>query len=127
MTTYGYSLALRLPRVDVTIRAGQELDLTLPVLDADGVAVDSVLIGSARAQVRSGPLGGDLLFEFEGAAATVVAGGVRFTATPEQTAAWSLAWPAAGAWWDHEATDTGGAPHPLTSPGKLLILPRITR
>jgi hypothetical protein len=125
-----FRLGSSLPRIDVTVRAGQALALAVPVLGADGVAVDTAQLSSARAQVREGPGGGALLFEFsttDGGAAIGDDGMVTLTATAEQTAEWAGSWPPAGAWWDLEATDSGGQPHQLTAPSRLYVLGRITR
>jgi hypothetical protein len=124
-----FRLGASLPRIDATVRAGQALELSIPVLDDVQAVVPAAELASARAQVRATPTG-DVLYEFstDTSGATITTDGlVVLSATGEQTAEWVTSWPAAGAWWDLEVTDIGGSAHPLTAPGRLVILPRITR
>jgi hypothetical protein len=124
-----FRLGTSLPRIDISVRAGQALELSVPALDDAQVVVPAAELASARAQVRATPTG-DVLYEFStdtGGATITAEGLVVLSATGEQTTEWGATWPAASAWWDLEVTDTGGTPHPLTAPGRLVILPRITR
>jgi hypothetical protein len=125
-----YRLGTSLPRIDVDVRAGQAFELTVPVLDDAGVAVEAAELVSARAQVRETPASADVLYEFStdtGGATVTDTGSVLLSATAEQTAEWSISWPVTGAWWDLEVTDSSDAPHQLTAPSKVRVLPRITR
>jgi hypothetical protein len=125
-----YQLGQRLPRIDISVRAGQALEFSVPVLDGVRVVVPAAELVSARAQVRPLPTGGELLHEFstdDGNAEITADGLVVLTATPQQTTQWGAAWPATGAWWDLEVTDAAGKPHPLTAPGRLAVAKRITQ
>lgn len=128
MTTY--RLGASLPRIDASVRAGQALELSVPVLDSVRAIVPAASLASARAQARDAQTGGTLLHEFStttGGATITAEGLVVLSATGEQTAEWAGTWPAAGAWWDLEVTDTGGVAHQLTAPGRLVVSGRITQ
>jgi len=125
-----FRLGSSLPRIDVTVRAGQAMELTVPVLDAAGVAVVVAELASARAQVRESQAAGTVLHTFstdDGGATIGDDGSVTLSATAEQTADWPATWPAAGAWWDLEVTDADGEPHQITAPGRMTALSRVTR
>jgi hypothetical protein len=125
-----YRLGTSLPRIDVDVRAGQAFELTVPVLDDAGAAVEVTDVVSARAQVRETPASADVLYEFStdtGGATITDTGSVLLSATAEQTADWSTSWPVAGAWWDLEVTDSSDVAHQLTAPSKVRVSPRITR
>jgi hypothetical protein len=107
-------------RVDLTVHAGERIDFSIPVLDADGAAVTSLAGWDPAAQVRAAP-GGNVLATF----ATSIEGvTVRVTATSADTAAW--AWPVSSAQWDLVLTSPDGVPYILCA-GWVRLYPTITR
>src|SRR5438105_1329483 len=91
-------------RIDLEVYPGDPVDFTIPVLDATGAA-ESALGWAVAAQVRASPAAA-LLHAFTVAAA---AGGIRVSATADETAAWSD-WPVSVARWDLRVTPPGGDP-----------------
>jgi hypothetical protein len=107
------------PRVDLTVHAGEPVDVSIPVLDGStGLAVSTLAGWTAAAQVRGTP-DGPVLHTF---APTVEGTSVRVTASAAATAAWTFT----TARWDVVLTDTAAVPHVLCA-GWVRIYPTITR
>jgi hypothetical protein len=124
-------LSSALPRIDIRVRAGQALEVTIPVLDGDGDPAPAASFTAARAQVRAG-IDGAVLHTFStasgGAAITgASAAVVVLSATSEQTAEWATEWSTLTTWWDLEITDADDAAHQLTAPGLLTVTRQVTR
>jgi hypothetical protein len=125
-----------LPRIDIEARAGQELTVTIPVLQGDGTAVPYSQLASARVQVRASVHSTAVLHTWTTTGAdpnaelvdVAGAGKVRLTATSAETAAWQSTWPSSLiAVWDLEVTDTTGDPHRITDLSYIRLDPTITR
>jgi hypothetical protein len=124
-------------RIDVRQLAGRPLGFRVPVLQADGTAMESGDVVSARAQVRPQIGSAEILYTFdttdEGAELVDIAGAcwVRLTATSERTTEWQLLWPGRApetvVWWDLEITDGDGETHQITEPGKITLIHQVTR
>ena len=106
------------PRIDLTVRAGEPVDFTVPVLDETGVAVSSLTGWTPTAQVRAAT-GQPVLATLT---CTVAGGSVQVTATGVDTMAWS--WTSAQ--WDLVLTSPAGVPHVLCG-GWIRLYPTITR
>lgn len=123
-------LSSPLPRIDLHVRAGQPLEVTVPILDGDGVAVPAAAFTGARAQVRASTAGAVLhTFTTDDDSALVTGGAtgvVVLSATGAVTATWA-SWPTTSAWWDLEVLDADGDPQPLTAPGRLVVGAQVTR
>jgi hypothetical protein len=72
-------------RLDLTMHAGDPIDVAIPVLDSDGV---SVSLSGWSAAAGAYDTGGAVLWDFT---PTVVSNAIRVTATSAQTGSW--AWP----------------------------------
>lgn len=107
--------------LDVTVHAGEPLDVSVPVLDAAGLPVALSGGWTATAQIRHNPRG-DLLHTFTPA---VEATSVRLTATAVQTRGWADTWATPLAAWDVVLTDPAGTPHVL-GPGRIQVISTIT-
>jgi hypothetical protein len=94
-------------RLDLTVHAGDPIDVSVAVLDGDGDAqnLDGWTV-SARA---IDPTGGAVLHDF---APTASAGSIRVQATPAQTGAW--AWASYAARLVVAAAPPSGAASPVT-------------
>lgn len=93
------------PRRDFVVYAGTPVDFTLPVLNADGTAVTTLVGWTAAAQIRATPDGPILAI----LTATIDGVTVRITATHEQTATWTFR----EAQWDLIMTSPTGIPTPF--------------
>lgn len=117
----------------LTIRCGEPFDVTVPVLDAAGVAVPAASIATARVQVRVRPAAPEVLHEWSTTTgsppnAQITTGGIRLLATATETLAWQDAWSTYTPQWDLLVVDSDGAPHyPLDDPQYLLLQPALTR
>ena len=105
--------------VDVEVYAGEPVDFTLPVLDANNVE-HSVAGWTGIAQVRRYP-GGPLLHTWT---LELGADGVTVSATPTQTAAF-VGWGSHVARWDLWLTEPDQDPRPLCA-GRVLVRSRIS-
>lgn len=103
-------------RLDLTVHAGDPIDVSIPVLDGLGVAVP--LAGWSAAAFAYQFIGGPVLHTFTVA---IVSDKVRVSATSAQTAAWS--WPVYAARFVVTATPPAGTPIPITL-GWIRFYPR---
>lgn len=90
-------------RVDLVFNAGEDVDVELSVVDADG---DPLTATSAEAMIRQDP-DGDVLHTWSAAEGniTVGVGSVVLVVTAADTTAWLAAW--GDAEWDLEVTAGG--------------------
>lgn len=109
-----------LSEVDVEVYAGEPVDFTVPVLDADDVEQD-VTGWTGTAQVRRYP-GGPLLHTWTLALSS---DGVRVTATGEETADFTT-WPTRQARWDLWVTEPDEEARPVCR-GRVLVRSRISQ
>lgn len=134
MPDYTHQLTASAPTILVEVIPGEPLEVTVPILDADGVPVEvaSAAQWSALAQARTDWRATSVLHTFTSAAAggaalaEGVAGAVVLSATGAQTAGWQAAWtdhPAVAA--DLMLTDPTGVAH-LLARLTLLLLPVTT-
>lgn len=124
-----------LPRIDVRCYAGRPLEITVPVLGGDGLALDSDGMPSARAHVRTTVGDPTVLHSFgsdeDPADITIADGELTITATSDITTDWALLWPGTApettAWWDVEITDMDGETWQITAPGLFVVVHQVTR
>lgn len=128
-------LAQSLPVVNVTCYAGRPLEITIPVLDGNGAALDSDGMLSARAHVRATIDDATVLHSFGSdespADITIADGLLTITADSTTTSDWALLWPGAApqtvAYWDVEITDMDGETWQITAPGTFTVIHQVTR
>lgn len=137
MADFDYALRADIPRILIEAVPGEELSVTVPILDSSNAAVpiSDASTWSSLAQLRTGPAAADVLHTFTSAAPTSnitinagASGSVTLTATAAQTAAWQTAWtgapPQAGS--DLFVTDDTGKDRCLADL-VFTLLPRYTR
>jgi hypothetical protein len=106
-------------QIDINVAAGEPIDFTVPVLDADDDVVD-VTGWTGLAQIRP-HAGGALLHTLDCATS---ADGVQVTADSDDTAAWA-AWRDPMARWDLWVVPTSEDPRPLAR-GRVFVRSPIT-
>jgi hypothetical protein len=137
MSGYDYELRAAIPRVLVEVVPGEELEITLPILDSTdvAVAVADADAWSALVQLRTQARSTDVLYTFTTAGLTPnasitagSAGAVVLTASATDTAAWQAAWTSTpqGAVADVFVTDDDAEQHCLADL-VFTLLPRTTR
>lgn len=128
-------LTQSLPVINVTCYAGRPLEITIPVLDGAGAALDSDGMPSARAHVRTAIDDATVLHSFgsdESPADIAIADGeLTITADSTTTSDWALLWPGVApqtvAYWDVEITDMDGETWQITAPGTFTVIHQVTR
>lgn len=118
-------------RVDLTVLAGEALELSVPILDGAGAPVPAADLASARAQVRKSIDDPTVLHTFTGSITGTTAAVVVLSATSAVTSGWQSDWPGTSPrtvmWWDLEVTDSGGTAHQVTVPGTVTLVWQVTR
>ena len=130
-----FPLTQVLPEIPVTVYAGQEVIITLPILGASGTGVDVAGLAHGRAHIRPRWDSAQLLHAFDtatsGAELTGTPGGTDaalvLTATAAETAIWQAQWPRLVVSWDAEVVDTVGEPRRLCAASSWTVLPENTR
>lgn len=122
-------------RIDVEVLAGEPFTLTVPVLDADGGAVEAAGLSAARAHVRPSIDSNQVLHIFattdDDPDAAITDDGVVLTATSATTSLWQQVWPGVApvttVWWDLEVTGADSVVHQVTLPGQIRLYHQVTR
>jgi|SRR5262245_7313213 len=125
-------------RWNITHLAGQPFEVTVPILDGTGAAVDVDDLLRGRVHVRPSVDSPDILFVFDTEADPPNAaleggatGALRIWATSAETSDWRVTWPGSFGegvvWWDVEVVDTTGEPHQITRPGTITLIHEVTR
>lgn len=109
-------------RYDLRIRQGATWSVTVPVLAADGTAVNPTGY-TAKAQVRDGYAAATALYEWSATAGNLTLGaeGITLSVPPATSAAWT--WRLGR--WDLELTAPSGTVTPLVE-GSVIVDPEIT-
>jgi len=102
-------------RLDLTVHAGDPIDVGIPVYDTTGTAVT---LSGWTAAAHALDVNGVVLWDF---APAIVANEIRVTATSAQTGAW--AWSNYAVRFVVTATPAAGAPQPVTI-GWIRFYPR---
>lgn len=127
-------LGTALPRIDLSVQAGQSFTVSVPVLDGSSAPVPATDLVSARAYIRPSVASDQVLhvfsteedpvnLEITGTSAAILV----ITASSVDTSGWQLLWPALEAWWDIEVTAAGSDPEQITAPGLITLNPEVTR
>lgn len=126
-------------RLDVVHLAGQQFELTLPILGSAGGGLDFSAVASARAQVRPSVDSDQILFTFSSESDPVTititdVGGdavLEFDVDSAVTDDWQVTWPGsagrATVWWDVEIVDAEDVARQVTSPGTITLMHQVTR
>ena len=127
-------LGTPLPRIDLIVQAGQELEISVPVLDGASAPVAATDLIRARAHVRPAPISDQVLHVFDsdedppnieitGTSVAILV----ITATSVETSLWQHTFPTAEVWWDIEVTAADSDPQQITAPGVITLNPEVTR